>query len=139
MREGVVLLLYAGALHLPTMPPAFRVTPRFREPVTRAPSKQLNQQYRWAQASVRYKQAHPLCVGCQAVGRVAAATVTDHIIPHKGDEALFWDEDNWQAACAPHHDIVKQRMEKLYAAGKCSAADLYLGSALAVRLTRELL
>jgi 5-methylcytosine-specific restriction endonuclease McrA len=25
-------------------------------------------------------------------------------IPHKGNEALFWDESNWQSLCKFHHD-----------------------------------
>jgi 5-methylcytosine-specific restriction endonuclease McrA len=48
---------------------------------------------------------------CQANGKVTAASVVDHIIPHRGDDALFWDLSNWQALCKPHHDIDKQRIE----------------------------
>lgn len=33
-----------------------------------------------------------------------AATVVDHIIPHRGNEELFWDEDNWQGLCKRCHD-----------------------------------
>lgn len=36
----------------------------------------------------------------------------DHIVPHKGDMALFWDSQNWQPLCPDHHDIVKQGEEK---------------------------
>ena len=28
----------------------------------------------------------------------------DHIIPHRGDQKLFWDRNNWQALCKPCHD-----------------------------------
>lgn len=49
---------------------------------------------------------------CAAEGKVVAANVVDHIVPHKGDEKLFWDEDNWQALCPPHHDSDKQMLEK---------------------------
>lgn len=28
----------------------------------------------------------------------------DHIIPHRGDMRLFWDESNWQALCESWHD-----------------------------------
>lgn len=34
----------------------------------------------------------------------AEATVVDHIIPHKGDDRLFWDRSNWRAMCAPCHN-----------------------------------
>ena len=32
------------------------------------------------------------------------ATVVDHIVPHRGDHALFWDEQNWQPLCKSCHD-----------------------------------
>ena len=40
------------------------------------------------------------------------ATLVDHIIPHKGDQALFWDWRNWQSLCTPCHNRVKQRKER---------------------------
>jgi len=46
---------------------------------------------------------HPLCVECLKRDEVTAATVLDHVIPHKGDAKLFWDEDNWQSLCKPDH------------------------------------
>jgi len=39
------------------------------------------------------------------------ASVVDHIKPHKGNDALFWDEKNWQSLCKPHHDSTKQKEE----------------------------
>jgi 5-methylcytosine-specific restriction protein A len=30
--------------------------------------------------------------------------VVDHIIPHRGDQYLFWDQENWQALCKDCHD-----------------------------------
>jgi 5-methylcytosine-specific restriction protein A len=48
---------------------------------------------------------NPLCVTCQGEGRVEAATVVDHIIPHRGDQKLFWGRSNWQSLCKRHHDI----------------------------------
>jgi len=35
--------------------------------------------------------------------RLVLGTQTDHIIPHRGDQALFWDETNWQRLCLPCH------------------------------------
>lgn len=32
------------------------------------------------------------------------ATVVDHIVPHCGNQQLFWDTDNWQPLCKKHHD-----------------------------------
>jgi 5-methylcytosine-specific restriction protein A len=36
--------------------------------------------------------------------RIMAAACTDHIIPHKGDQALFWDTNNHQSLCKDCHD-----------------------------------
>lgn len=54
---------------------------------------------RWREARLRYLQSHPLCVACLAAGRVTAGRVVDHIVDHKGDPVLFWDESNWQTLC----------------------------------------
>lgn len=59
--------------------------------------------YKWQQARAGFLAKHPLCVRCQALGRVVIATDVDHVIPHKGDMALFWDRSNWQSLCAPCH------------------------------------
>ena len=67
----------------------------------------------WRRASRAYLAAHPLCAMCTAAGRTSLATVTDHIVPHKGDEGLFWDEaNNWAALCKPCHDGAKAEFEK---------------------------
>jgi 5-methylcytosine-specific restriction protein A len=66
---------------------------------------------RWQTARVRFLQQHPLCVMCSQIARTTAATVVDHKVPHRGDQALFWDEGNWQPLCKPHHDGEKQRQE----------------------------
>jgi 5-methylcytosine-specific restriction endonuclease McrA len=55
-------------------------------------------------------QREPLCRMCAAAGRVTPATVADHVIPHRGNETLFW-EGELQSLCAPHHDATKQRIE----------------------------
>ncbi|MCB4811684.1 HNH endonuclease [Methylovorus menthalis] len=36
--------------------------------------------------------------------RLTPATVVDHIKPHRGDMALFWDRNNWQAMAKECHD-----------------------------------
>ncbi len=94
---------------------------------------------RWDRASKNFRALHPLCIGCLAVDRVTPATLVDHIKPHKGDRALMWDQGNWQAACAPHHDAVKQRLEALFDQGRATVADLRLDSAKAIALTCELM
>jgi 5-methylcytosine-specific restriction endonuclease McrA len=92
----------------------------------------------WSKASKGHLGRHPLCVGCEAVGRVTAATLTDHIIPHKGDRSLFWDRGNWQSGCGWHHDAVKARLEAMWTRGEIEVSELRLDSETAVRLTRAL-
>jgi 5-methylcytosine-specific restriction protein A len=50
---------------------------------------------------------------CLDEGRARMATVVDHIRPHRGDAALFWDPSNWQPLCKRHHDV-KTRNEDQY-------------------------
>lgn len=61
----------------------------------------------WQKARADFLREHPLCEcpDCQAgVRRVTPATVVDHIVPHRGDPALFWDRKNWQAMSAECHN-----------------------------------
>jgi 5-methylcytosine-specific restriction endonuclease McrA len=48
------------------------------------------------------------------VGRHPApnSPVIDHIIPHRGDERLFWDESNLHAVSKAYHDSTKQSEER---------------------------
>lgn len=67
---------------------------------------------RWRRVREFFLRRHPLCVMCEAEGRVELASVVDHIKPHKGDMALFWDRNNWQPLCASHHSGEKQRIDR---------------------------
>lgn len=53
-----------------------------------------------------------LCVMCRKQGKTTVATVVDHVVPHQGDQTLFWDVSNWQPLCATHHSSDKQAFEK---------------------------
>jgi 5-methylcytosine-specific restriction protein A len=55
--------------------------------------------------------ANPLCVDCQAEGRVSRATEIDHIVRHQGDPALFWRLTNLQGLCPMHHSMKTRRGE----------------------------
>lgn len=59
---------------------------------------------RWRAARAVFLGEHPCCHVCLAEGRAVAATVVDHVIPHKGDPILFWDRANWAPLCKRHHD-----------------------------------
>lgn len=91
---------------------------------------------RWDAAASSFRDAHPYCCGCQAIGVVRAAAVVDHIVPHEGDPVRFWARDNWQAACKWHHDSVKPMLERQWKAGKLSAQALRLDSPQAIALTK---
>jgi 5-methylcytosine-specific restriction protein A len=64
---------------------------------------------RWRRARAAFLAQHPLCAACRALGRVVPATVVDHVVPHRGDQRLFWDESNWAPACKPCHDAKTAR------------------------------
>lgn len=49
--------------------------------------------------------------GCGRVTGDTSQLVADHRRPHRGDAALFWDEDNLETLCKPCHDGPKQRAE----------------------------
>jgi 5-methylcytosine-specific restriction protein A len=68
--------------------------------------------YAWQKAREHFLAQHPTCVMCEARGLIVAATIVDHVTPHRGNQTLFWDETNWQSLCKPHHDGEKQRQER---------------------------
>lgn len=70
--------------------------------------------YRWAKASKAYLRAHPLCAAClkKTPPRYTRATVVDHIVPHRGDPVLFWDQSNWQPLCKHCHDVKTARYDR---------------------------
>lgn len=90
---------------------------------------------RWDSAALAFRREHALCLGCQAVGKIAAADVVDHVEPHKGDMFKFWNRAMWQSACRWHHDTVKQQLEAMYANGSITIHDLWLNSEKAKQIT----
>lgn len=52
----------------------------------------------------QFLKEHPLCEECRKNGVIKPATIVDHVVSHKGNEALFWDQSNWQALCKSCHD-----------------------------------
>lgn len=61
----------------------------------------------WDKARAGFLASHRRCRICGE-----PSEVVDHIRPHKGDKALFWDKDNWQALCAHCHNSTKQKAER---------------------------
>ncbi|KWR80342.1 HNH endonuclease [Cupriavidus metallidurans] len=64
---------------------------------------------KWQRERAAYLKANPVCVEHRSVGRVVLATVVDHIVPHKGDQRLFWSRSNWQPLCKACHDAKTAR------------------------------
>lgn len=70
---------------------------------------------RWARRSAQFRARYPLCgmrphgirpvmSQCFDEGRTTIATQTDHVVPHNGNDALFWNEiGNWQSLCLACH------------------------------------
>lgn len=64
----------------------------------------------WKAKRLAQLRSQPLCVFCERDGRVTPATIADHVVPHKGDESLFW-YGRLQSLCKPCHDSEKARVE----------------------------
>lgn len=52
------------------------------------------------------------CRLCNRIEPDSAQLVADHVVAHRGDEALFWDAGNLQCVCKPCHDRDKQSAER---------------------------
>ena len=71
--------------------------------------------YRWYTRARLFRQHYPLCgqrpegqspvmSECWEAGRAVIADLVDHVVPHKGNPTLFWDElHNWQSLCEECH------------------------------------
>jgi 5-methylcytosine-specific restriction enzyme A len=59
---------------------------------------------RWRQARTGFLRRNPLCDACAKAGLLVPATVVDHVIPHRGNRELFWDQTNWAPSCKRCHD-----------------------------------
>jgi len=69
----------------------------------------------WEKARAHHLAEHPLCFYCAhgvfASARVTAATLIDHVEPHRGDRDLFWLRTNWASCCTDCHAGPKQAVE----------------------------
>jgi 5-methylcytosine-specific restriction protein A len=70
----------------------------------------------WVKYRAQWLRAHPLCGDresgpskehskCLSEGLHRAATDVDHIVPHRGDNKLFWERSNHQSLCHQCHSI----------------------------------
>ena len=84
--------------------------PRGAKPV-RTNAQDRGYTWEWQKASKAYLRQYPLCAECKREGKLTPATVVDHIIPHRGDQGLFWDMGNWQGLCTTCHNRKTRRGE----------------------------
>lgn len=80
-----------------------------------APWRKLYGTARWKETRLRiFARDGFTCQrpGCGFMTANMSRLICDHRQPHRGDEALFWDESNLQTLCAPCHNSHKQREER---------------------------
>jgi 5-methylcytosine-specific restriction endonuclease McrA len=83
---------------------------------------------RWRKRREQQLREHPLCRLCMDLrGIVTAATVADHITPHRNDPVLF--AGPLQSLCKPCHDSAKQQQEKSGRMRGCDARGIPLDPA----------
>lgn len=82
-----------------------------RHDARRPSSRERGYTRQWEKARLDFLRHHPFCAMCGN-----PADLVDHVTPHRGDEALFWNFNNWQALCTPCHNRHKQRLERAAAA-----------------------
>jgi hypothetical protein len=68
---------------------------------------------RWRRRRAAQLNREPLCAMCLREGVCTAATIADHVEPHRGDEQAFW-MGRLQSLCTRHHVRDKQ-IEELQA------------------------
>jgi len=98
---------------MPTKPPIFRSS-SWKSYDSRSKESLVYRKlysYKWQKARLSFLASNPLCVMCESENRFTPADVVDHIVPHRGNEALFWNQSNWQPLCKRHHDRDKKRIE----------------------------
>lgn len=69
-----------------------------------SPWKKLYSTSRWSKLRELHLVQHPLCERCLDMEIVEPASVVHHRRAHKGSEALFFDPENLESMCKPHHD-----------------------------------
>lgn len=90
---------------MPSRIPTFR-PPRLRQfkPADNRPSaRQRGYDSRWDKYR-KWFLSQPENAVCKMPGCNQPATVVDHVVPHKGNQELFWLESNHQGLCKRCHD-----------------------------------
>lgn len=81
---------------------------------------------RWQRTRAGWLAKRPLCVCCEANGRVTPAVVLDHIKDAVRWPELFWVPSNWQGLCDACNLTIKAPIEHRHRAGLADDAELSL-------------
>lgn len=76
------------------------------------PWRQLYNSARWRKLAAIIKRRDRYTCQRPECGHVGGKLIVDHKRPHRGDEALFFDEENLWTLCKPCHDGWKQKRER---------------------------
>lgn len=105
---------------MPAKPPTFNPRRLAKRDYQRAHDKRRDAEkpwrrwyklQRWKTLRLIVLARFPSCTRCLPE-RVTPSTVADHIKPHRGDPALFWDLDNLTGLCATCHNSAKSREDR---------------------------
>ena len=75
-------------------------------------ARKMGYDSRWEKRRSNFLMNNPLCVECLKNGKYTPANVADHIVPHKGDKRLFYDDNNLQSLCDSCHGVKSSREDK---------------------------
>ena len=96
---------------------AIKPQPRTQQPLKprrqrddRRSAHQRGYNGQWRRARRQWLAAFPACNVCGWID-ASPEMVVDHIKPHRGDQNLFWDSDNWQTLCRRCHNEKTARGE----------------------------
>lgn len=83
---------------MPTRPPRAHTPSLPQPPRPRVSARKRGYDTRWDKARAGFLAKHPRCECPDHKGKPNAppADTVDHIRPHKGDPAVFWDRSNWR-------------------------------------------
>jgi len=76
---------------------------------TRKTKQAMYNSRRWKRYREEYRARHPLCIQCQEQGITKPMWAIDHVIPHGGNETLFWNPKNHQPLCLECHNRKSQQ------------------------------
>ena len=69
---------------------------------------------RWRDLRKAFLQRNPLCVDCQKIGRVKAATHVDHVKSAAEHPELAWTWSNLQGLCHSHHSAKTAQVDRAF-------------------------